>query len=456
MIINKKLTLILLFIGINVLAARVAVTDSGTDFSHEWLAGRALINTSEVAGNRVDDDRNGKVDDIVGWNFADNYGKVFFKEHAASINPLIFTVMEILSRIQTGTQTAADEKFWKENIADLAADKKQKFVAELNAYGQYSHSTHVSGIIASVAPDSKMMSNRVFPDTPLNFVNPFGRSSTKPSKGLIDWAYRLLAILTNSTFEKAAKYIAERQIDVANYSMGVSIQMVANLSLAARGIKKPTPEQIAQETARLYKQFEAVGKKWLQGASNTLFVIASGNDAADNDKLPTFPGNIEAENSISVGASLGVISLAKFSNFGAVTVDVVAPGVAIKSAVPSVDNKAVLPMSGTSMAAPYVAGVAARMKDINPLLGPAQMKQILMGTVDKKDWLKNKVASEGVVNAERAYTASEKSKTTTLALAIESSLQSVPDQVEVAVPKRIFKVNSVTMEMNEFAKQVIF
>ncbi|MCB0369518.1 MAG: hypothetical protein KDD45_08725, partial [Bdellovibrionales bacterium] len=142
-------------------AARVAVTDSGTDFSHEWLKGRALVNTNEKAGNMVDDDQNGKVDDIVGWNFIDDYGRVFFPEHEYVADESLFKIFEVISRIQAGSQTPEDEKFWKENITNLDPAKKEALVAKLNFYGEYAHSTHCSGIIASLSPESKIMSNRV-------------------------------------------------------------------------------------------------------------------------------------------------------------------------------------------------------------------------------------------------------------------------------------------------------
>lgn len=487
---NNKLTLSLLLIGLNAFSARVAVTDSGTDFSHEWLTGRALINTKEVIGNRVDDDRNGKVDDIYGWNFADNYGKVFFKEHVADVPDKVYKIMDVLSRIQAGSQTPDDEKYWKENIQSLTAAQKQKLSSELNFFGQYAHSTHVSGIIASVSPDARMMSNRVFPDTPLSFVNPMAASGQK--KGIMDMAYKLLAVLTNGTFEQAAAYIGQQQIDVANYSLGVQLSAIAGIALSLKKVVPPTADEIAAavqkqctkgsdeaaykkcvaqvtetvsapynaklnaEVMRMYAQYEPQGKKWLSAAPKTLFVIAAGNDGADNDKRPTFPANIQVDNSITVAASNGVMALGSFSNYGLTTVHVAAPGVAIKSSVPSLDNKLVLPMSGTSMAAPYVAGVAAKMKDINPQLTPGQMKEILMGTVDKKDWLKNKVISSGVVNAQRAYMASEKSKSMTVAAAIAESIQSVADQKELTAPKRIFKANSLSKEMREFADQIVF
>lgn len=490
--ISNKLTLSLLLIGLNAFSARVAVTDSGTDFTHDWLTGRALINTKEVIGNRVDDDRNGKVDDIYGWNFADNYGKVFFKDHVADVPEKVFKIMDVLSRIQAGNPTPEDQKFWKENITSLSAAEKQKLVTQLNFFGQYAHGTHVSGIVASVAPDARIMSNRVFPDTPMSFVNPLAANQPAQRKGLMDMAYRLLAVLTNGTFEGAAAYIGEQQIDVANYSMGVQLSAIAGMALSLRKVVPPTADEIAVEAGkrcpkgtdeaaykscvaqvteevmapynaklsaevqRMYAQYEPQGKKWLASAPKTLFVIAAGNDGSDNDKRPTFPANIQVDNSITVAASNSVISLASFSNYGITTVHVAAPGVAIKSSVPSLDNKMVLPMSGTSMAAPYVTGVAAKMKDLNPQLTPAQLKEILMGTVDKKDWLKAKVISGGVVNAERAYMASEKSKSMTVAAAIAASIEGVTDQKEVSAPKRIFKVNSTTQEMNAFANEVVF
>lgn len=451
-----KLTLTLIFIGLNAFSARVAVTDSGTDFSHEWLNSRMLINTKEIAGNRVDDDRNGKVDDVYGWNFADNYGRVFFKEHVSSVDPKVYKIIDVLARVQSGTQTPEDDTYWKETVLSMNTDQKKALVTELNFFGQYAHSTHVSGIIASVAPDSKLISNRVFPDAPLAFV-PMAGEAKESRKGMIDWAYRLLAMLSNGAFEKVADYIAERQIDVANYSLGTSLQMIATVSLNARGNKTPTKEQIAAETVRLYKQYEPIGQKWMKAASNTLFVVAAGNEGSNNDVMPMFPANVAIENNISVGASLGVNSIATFSNYGIKSVDVFAPGVAIKSSVPSEDNKSVLAMSGTSMAAPYVAGVAARIKDINPKLTPAQMKQILMGTVDKKDWLKTKAVTSGVVNPERAYDASARSQEMSVEDAITASLQNVADQKEATGPKRLFQSSTpVTRDMQQMAKEIIF
>lgn len=438
-------------------AARVAVTDSGTDFSHVWLQGRALLNTQEKIGNYVDDDRNGKVDDIMGWNFVDDYGKIFFPQHLGVVDDLLLKIFDVISRIQAGAPTDEDMKFWKENVADLKPEQKQALLARLNFYGQYAHSTHCSGIIASLSPESKMISNRVFPDTVPDSPQIFSVGNDKSKKGIADIFYKIIAAISNGTFEKVAQYTFEQKIDVANYSLGISLQTIAKLALGVRGVKNPTPEQISEETKRVANQYIPVGKKWIASAPNTLFVIAAGNDGADNDKLPVFPAVVRAENAITVAASKGNSSLADFSNFGVQSVDIAAPGVAILSSVPSLDHKQLLPMSGTSMATPYVVGVAAKLKDINPKLKPEQLKAILMGTVDVKAWLKAKVISSGVVNPERAYVAAEKSITMSLQEAIAHAKANISDLPETSkTTLKPLKVDETYIEMQAFAKEVVF
>lgn len=437
--------------------ARVAVTDSGTDFSHEWLQGRALINPNEKAGNMVDDDRNGKVDDIMGWNFVDDYGKIFFPQHLYIVDDFMFKIFDVISRLQAGNPTEEDIKFWKENVSEIAPEKKQALVAKLNFYGQYAHSTHCSGIIASISPESKMISNRVFPDTPPEQPQVFAANSEQPKKGIADMIYKIIAAISNGTFEKVAGYIKEQKIDVANYSLGISLQNIAKVALMVKGVKNPTPEQISAETVRIGAQYIPVGKKWVESAPETLFVIAAGNDGSDNDKLPVFPAVIRAENTITVAATKGNSSLADFSNYGINSVDIAAPGVAILSSVPSVDHKKLVPMSGTSMATPYVVGVSAKVKDINPKLKPAEIKFILMGTVDHKDWLKTKVISSGVINPDRAYLAAEKSKSITLSEAVSFAVQNVKDLPSTdKTTLRPMKMDPTILEMREFAKQMLF
>ena len=105
-------------------------------------------------------------------------------------------------------------------------------------------------------------------------------------------------------------------------------------------------------------------------------------------------------------------------------VDVAAPGVNILSTAPGGHY---LRVSGTSQAAPYVANVAARVKDENPNLKPAQIKEIILSTVDKKDYLKDKVLTAGTVNPKRAYRAAELSLRLSVKEAIKNALNEVAD-----------------------------
>lgn len=449
----KKVWMALIAIALMPLTAQaavVAVTDSGTDFQHEALKGHAWVNVNEKPDNMVDDDNNGKVDDVVGWNFVDNYGKIFFREHLNYIQPITFKLFTVIAKQQAGTATEEDKKFWAVHVTSLNEQQKKDLLAHLNYYGQYAHSTHVSGIIAAQSPQSKMMSLRVFADAP-----PAEYEHSGATKGLADWAYKLMAALTNGVFDSVGAYLGETHADVANFSLGVSLQNMAKLVLSIRGIKDPTAEQLSTETKRVAAQFEPKGRKWMSASPKTLFVIAAGNDGTNNDILPVFPAIVRVDNAITVAATLENSSLAKFSNYGKSGVDIAAPGVAVMSSVPSLDSKQMLPMSGTSMAAPYITGVAAQMKELNPALQPKDIKMILMGTVDHKEWLKEKVISGGVVNSKRAYTAAESAKTMTLTEAIAQARTNVADEAERQQPASKEEMKS-PQDLQVFANELVF
>lgn len=132
---------------------------------------------------------------------------------------------------------------------------------------------------------------------------------------------------------------------------------------------------------------------------DVLFVAAAGNDSSDNDEVPMFPASYRLPNVISVAASDRYEQLADFSNYGAKTVDLVAPGDVILSTVPG--NRYSY-MSGTSMACPLVAGAAALLKSLKPDLTAQQLKRLLVRSVDRLDVYDGMVLSGGRLNALRA------------------------------------------------------
>lgn len=131
-----------------------------------------------------------------------------------------------------------------------------------------------------------------------------------------------------------------------------------------------------------------------------LFIAAAGNDGKDTDKDPNYPSNYDVENVISVAASTDKDKLAAFSNYGATTVDLAAPGEFIYSTLP---NSRYGSLSGTSMATPYVAGAAALIWAYNfPESNWRNVKYRLFGSVDYVFSLQNKVLLDGRLNVNNA------------------------------------------------------
>lgn len=127
--------------------------------------------------------------------------------------------------------------------------------------------------------------------------------------------------------------------------------------------------------------------------------VAAGNESANNDSTPSYPANYNLPCLISVAATNSSDQLADFSNFGASTVHIAAPGVDILSTIPGSQYGF---LSGTSMATPLVAGVGALVKSLKPELSGADIKSVLMLSSDKLGHLSGKVSSGGRINAANA------------------------------------------------------
>lgn len=135
------------------------------------------------------------------------------------------------------------------------------------------------------------------------------------------------------------------------------------------------------------------------GDAGILFVAAAGNDGSDNDRRPHYPSNYDLPNVISVAALDRSDNLASFSNYGVKTVHVAAPG---KEILSTWLNDGYREASGTSMATPYVSGIAALILANEPDLTMAKLRERILGSVDKTDALNGKVSSGGRVCAANA------------------------------------------------------
>jgi thermitase len=273
---------------------KIAVIDTGVDYNHVDLKNNIMINEGEIPGNGIDDDGNGYVDDVYGYNFASNNN-----------NPM-------------------------------------------DGHG---HGTHCAGVIGAehnnIGIAGVMANVKILP---IKFLSDSG-------SGTLEGAL------------KSVDYAITRGVHIMSNSWGGGARSEALLELI----------QKAED-------------------AGIIFIAAAGNSRSDNDKKPTYPANYEVDSLVSVGAIDGKGKRASFSNYGAETVHVFAPGVNTYSTVQGNKYKN---MSGTSMACPHVAGVAGLILSQEPGLTPLELKARMMQTSRGSDDLRGSTAS-GYVRADKA------------------------------------------------------
>ncbi|SMF29174.1 S8 family serine peptidase [Pseudobacteriovorax antillogorgiicola] len=414
-------------------ASTIAIVDSGVDYQHEFLQGRIWENPVDNTVNRRDEDNNGYRDDIWGWNFFGNNNRIIDYKYNDLFDSDIERFFQLQGLALEGTIEPEDLRWLQEKA------QNRDFVARLNKFGAYVHGTHVASIAAGSNEDARILTIRLLPvDNPLQQLEKDvvraleeGKSLNFILKEIIKGGLYLLAKAQGQAFASVGSYIHGHNSDVANASLGTGVMqaklIIEPIVRLAMGGNTPDPKSVEDLAIFFVNRTVAEQRILVEEAPNTLFVFAAGNDGTNNDQFPVSPANISAENSITVGATFGLQALAPFSNYGQ-AVHVLAPGVAIRSAIP---NDLYLKLSGTSQAAPYVAGLAAELKDINPALRPVDLKKIIMATVDQRDEFQDKVSSSGIVNRDRAIVAAEKSSAMPIAQAIDEARLEVKDQVSV-------------------------
>lgn len=355
----------------------VAVLDGGLDTLHEDLKANLWRNPKERPGN-LDVDRNGYKGDTHGWNFLGGqdgqvtkdsyeYQRVYFRfkdqfknvtnENQVKKKNLQNYQLWLLSKsMLKPSDTIAPMDFRGEFVKDNYFKIKDRFYGNANLMGDpYYHGTHIGGIIGA------------------------GRENGIGMDGIAN-AVKLMGVRVVPNGDEHDKDIALG----IRYAVDNGAQII-NMSFG----KRLSPDRKVVEDAIRYAEKKGV-----------LLVAAAGNDKTDVDATPFYPtpfykkGNKRASNMITVGASGSTEEglTAPFTNYGKNTVDVFAPGVGIYATMP--ENK-YAPMSGTSMAAPVVAGIAALLKSYYPELTAKQMKLIIEESVTKIDFPVNKPGVKG-------------------------------------------------------------
>lgn len=423
---------------------KALVLDSGSDFSHARLAPLALPNAVEAAGQAgVDDDSNGYADDVFGWNFVDNSATLVDLTSTPPNYDHILECMRLLGILQAhGKEALTPAEF--QYLVKAYNDKK--VWAWVGFTGGWAHGTHCAGILSTDNPEVKLnavhhintgqapkeeaqqavaqirsllLHERVArPRVRRPEASTATASDTSPTtpptveKLTLEQLEAMFVQLGENYAAKVAKeasYLGTFKARVINCSFGsenksLCVAFKQNM-VEEWGWVNPSDAEV-QQVVNLFvgKALLARDKALFGACKEALFCIAAGNSSEDLDDIVTSPNEVPIENKLVVAATEENKKLAAFSCHGVTKVDVAVPGVNIFATYP---NGKMGFMSGTSMACPMAARYASLVMQAHDGLSAVEVKQILMGTVDKKDWLADKVRSGGVINPGRAIHAAK-------------------------------------------------
>ncbi|MFM8851502.1 MAG: S8 family peptidase [Cytophagales bacterium] len=436
----------------------VAVIDSGIDIDHEDLKTVIWTNEKEIAGNGVDDDKNGYIDDIHGWNFiggkngnvsADTYeltreymrlDKKFAVLDTTKLNKKLTVEFAAYKKIKDKYEKLKTKNEQQYNLysnmyrnvrqsvdtikAHLKTDKLTPDLVKnfessdvrllfakgfiLNMYknagddadieefiGQVKEGVDYYDVIVKYGYNRDFDSRQIVGDNYSNlYERGYGNSDVKgpdPTHGTHvagiigadrknDTGIKGIADNVKIMPIRAVPNGDERDKDIANailYAVDNGAKII-NMSFG----KSFSPEKEAVDKAVRYAEMKGV-----------LLIHAAGNDADNIDVDKNFPtkkysNGKEAKNWLEVGASAWGANedfVGSFSNYGKKMVSFFAPGVEVYSTVPRNQYKN---ESGTSMASPSAAGVAALLWSYFPELSMLQVKDILQKSTRKFDNLK--------------------------------------------------------------------
>jgi cell wall-associated protease len=407
----------------------VGIVDSGVDIEHEDLKSVVWTNAKEIPGNGIDDDNNGYIDDIHGWNFLGDITKENLEYERIIKNKDLVDEVTYLEakklnddKIDEANQgkvrleqmiaatTAANEKIAKElgkatyTIEELnAVESKDPPVMESKVLMQrmlsYGMSVteledaiqgDIDGMISVLNGDNLKQNYReVVGDNPndINDIKYGNNNVMGPDKEKILHGTHVAGIVAQvrnnniggDGVANNVEILTVRAVpDGDEYDKDIALGIRYAVDNGAKVINGSFGKSFSPHKQWVYDAIKYAEKK------DVLIVHAAGNDAKDIDSFNNYPNDSDdkktefADNMITIGAlnfEYGDKVVARFSNIGKVNVDVFAPGVKIYATTPENTYKY---LQGTSMAAPNVAGVAAIIRSYYPKLSASQVKHILM------------------------------------------------------------------------------
>jgi subtilisin family serine protease len=419
----------------------VAVIDGGTDVNHPDLKANIWINSDEIQGNGIDDDKNGYADDIHGWNFLGNSTETLNEDNLEMTRQYrMYLAAKKSGAPQTADMKAAAKMYPKE------LKSTQKMFDMLKKL-----KTAMIGIEESAKPDSVRASHIAAYNTNDKSVKRILDMVARGMEAGVEYSYMREQLLEGyDQLETAIKYHlnldynarAAMGLDSENYADSLYgnndvtggdpdhgthvagiIGAVRNNDTGINGVAAavrimvvravPDGDEFDRDIANSIRYAVdngariinmsfgkelSPGKKYIDeamayaAAKDVLIVHAAGNESANIDKTKTYPNAmpLAPENGtgalprisgwVEVGASNSSGDAGSFSNYGRKTVDLFAPGVNIYSTVYGDGHRM---EDGTSMAAPMVSGVAAIIRSYFPQLSAEQVRNILVATVTK-------------------------------------------------------------------------
>ncbi|WP_340154384.1 S8 family peptidase [uncultured Winogradskyella sp.] len=404
----------------------VAVIDSGIDIDHEDLDGVIWTNKGEIPNNGIDDDKNGYVDDIHGWNFlGDAYDEqlefVRILASGDTSNPSFTAAKAQYDKdyqLWTGRKTQYDQiaqavknahetltkHFGKSDytIKEVnTVETEDETLAQAIQVAQGMNGNGLTLAEATVEIDGALES--INERLNFNLNKDFnGRKTGDDINDLSDKGYGNGNVKPVKKSESHGTHVAG--IIGAERNNGLGANGVANnvQIMSVRAV--PNGDEYDKDVALAIRYAVDNGAKVINGSfgksfsphsqwvrdaikyasdNDVVFVHAAGNSSENIDVEPNFPDDnvdfVEISNTyIRVGSltsKYGSKLVSSFSNYGKNNVDVFAPGSAIYSTFPENDYKSI---SGTSMASPAVAGVAALVRSYYPKLTASQVKQVIL------------------------------------------------------------------------------